>query len=321
MDIAHRFFSHWPNWIGLLIIWTFVEVALFAPWLAPLVPSTDPNDPGLNEIRILPGRIRIPQAPNADAVLGTTDAREDVFYALVWGTRAVLTFSLKAVLISGFVGVTLGAFSGWVEGWPGSTMMRVTDGFLTIPVIAGVVILEEVRNVLLSSVADVDTLMLAVRGVGPIPAEAANLLAFDTLLWAIILLGWMPYARMTNALVLRIKANDFVQAARALGASGREIMSRHLIPNVISPSIIMITRDMGWVVILQASMAFAGFGGTSHWGTLLLQQRKWIIGAGGNPFGYWWVWLPITVALVLYGTGWSLLGDGLNDALNPRDHA
>ena len=134
---------------------------------------------------------------------------------------------------------------------------------------------------------------------------------------AFILFSWMPYARIMNTLVQKIKQAEYIQAVRALGAGHPRIIFRHLIPNAIPPVIVLAARDVGAMVLLQAIFTFIGFGGNSPWGMVLVKGRDWIVTAGGI-FTYWWVFLPVTLALILFGIGWNLLGDGLNDALNPH---
>ena len=110
----------------------------------------------------------------------------------------------------------------------------------------------------------------------------------------------------------------FMDAARALGASYLRIIFRHLLPNTISPAIVLAARDIGSLVLLQATFTFTGMGGGSDWGELLVLGRSYIFGPGGNPFRYWWVFFPATLTLVLFGIGWKLLGDGFTDWWNPR---
>jgi peptide/nickel transport system permease protein len=140
----------------------------------------------------------------------------------------------------------------------------------------------------------------------------------DPVMLAFVLFLWMPYARLTHTMVLQIKGAEFLEAARALGAGTVRMLLRHLLPNAISPAIVLAARDIGLVVILQASLTFIGLIGGSEWGTLLSIGRRWIIGVGGNPFTYWWAFIPGTLVLILFGVGWNLLGDGLNNWLNPR---
>lgn len=319
MNVSRRFFRVFPNWLGVLILIDFILPALFAPIIAPLsVPSsqTETNPAPARSISLN----ALPQPPSREHLLGTLPRSVDILKELVRGSRQALAFSLKAGIISAIIGVLLGATSAYLGGLASSLVMRLADGMLTIPVITGIVMIRQVQLVLVSHIPTLS------------PGAAQNLdlqaqynaaflriFRFDVTLWAIILVSWIPYARIVHAMVLTLKDTDFIQAARAMGASSRRIVLRHLIPNTISPAVVLLARDLGWVVILQVSLQFAGFGGGSEWGGILLEARHWIIGAGGNPFGYWWVWLPATLALVLYGVGWNLVGDGLNDALNPRD--
>ncbi len=129
----------------------------------------------------------------------------------------------------------------------------------------------------------------------------------------------MPYARLVNTTVMKIKSKSYIEAARSVGVRNGRIIFRHILPNSISPAIVLAARDVGGMVLLQAVFTFIGLGGDSPWGMLLASGRDWVIGPGGGIFAYWWVFLPATLALILFGIGWNLLGDGLNDVLNPRE--
>jgi peptide/nickel transport system permease protein len=142
-------------------------------------------------------------------------------------------------------------------------------------------------------------------------------LSIDPVLIAFILFSWMPYARIMNSVVRRVRNMDYIEASRALGAGHARLIFRHLIPNSITPIIVMAAKDVGGMVLLQATFTFIGLGGNSPWGLMLVRGRDWIISPGGI-LTFWWVFLPATLALILFGIGWNLLGDGLNDALNPR---
>jgi peptide/nickel transport system permease protein len=139
----------------------------------------------------------------------------------------------------------------------------------------------------------------------------------NPLLIAFILFSWMPYARLMNTVVLRIKQSDFVMAARASGAKNGRIIFRHIIPNAIAPVIVLAAKDIGGFVVLQSTFAFIGFGKGSPWADVLVIGRDWIYSPQGM-LTYWWVFLPATITLILFGIGFNLLGDGFNDALNPR---
>ena len=128
----------------------------------------------------------------------------------------------------------------------------------------------------------------------------------------------MPYARLTQANVVQQKQTEYVQAAASLGMRNTRIIRRHLLPNVLPPVIVLAARDAGAMVILATAFTFIGLGGRTEWGMLLVAGRDYVIGAGGNPLTYWWVFVPTTLALILFGIGWNLLGDGLNAVLDPR---
>ncbi len=117
--------------------------------------------------------------------------------------------------------------------------------------------------------------------------------------------------------MLTLKGTDYIQAARALGGNSSWVIRRHLIPNSIAPAIVLGARDVGGAVILQATITFIGLGGASPWGTLLSMGRNFVIGPGGSLLTHWWVFLPATLAVILFGVSWNLIGDGLNDLLHP----
>jgi hypothetical protein len=149
------------------------------------------------------------------------------------------------------------------------------------------------------------------------PAFAVFLMKVDPILISLILFSWMPIARMVNTMVITLKNTEFIQATRALGGSPFWIIRRHLLPNSIGPAIVLASRDVGSSVILQATITFIGLGGASPWGILLALGRNWVIGPGGDLLATWWVFLPATLAIILFGLGWNLMGDGLTEALEP----
>jgi hypothetical protein len=134
---------------------------------------------------------------------------------------------------------------------------------------------------------------------------------------SLIVFSWMPYARLIHSIVLTLKQTEFVQAAHALGGGPFWIVRKHLLPNSLSPAIVLAARDIGGVVLLQATLTFIQIGGGSVWGEMLAQGRNWVIGPGGNVLRYWWVFLPPTFAIMLFGIAWNMFGDSLNDILDP----
>lgn len=318
MRPMHYFFSRWQNWLGLVIVLIFTVVSLAAPLLSP------PNKTTQGAFKKV-GRssdLR-PHPPSAEAPLGTLPGQLDVYHALIWGTREAMIFGMFVALGAFVFGVFFGTISGYVGGIVNSVMMRIADAFLTFPALAGVVFLQQLVAVTIESLGGTFWFNSDYHGrvvdfqFTP-PPFAVFLLKVDPILISLILFSWMPVARLVNTLVVTLKNADFIQATRALGGSSPWIIWRHLIPNAISPAIVLAARDVGSSVILQATITFIGLGGSSAWGLLLSLGRNWVIGPGGSLFTTWWVFVPATLAITLFGIGWNLLGDGLSDMLDPR---
>jgi peptide/nickel transport system permease protein len=304
MRTWRRFFAHWQGWLGLLIVGSFISVALLAPLIAP---PSDPDNP--SDFKVMGRKTdMIPHPPNGQSPLGTASRQIDIFYSVVWGTRAALRFGLTVAVSAAVIGVLAGAFSGYAGGWGSAATMHVTDAFLAFPVIAGVWLF---RLVLSPPTADAQPMPLL-----QFLADAN----FTPLMVGLIAFSWMPYARLINVGIARLKTADFVLASQSLGASRHRVIFRHLLPNALTPAIVLLARDIGGMVILEAAFVFIGLGSGGPWAQMLVNGRNWIVGIAGNPLTYWWVYLPPTVALILFGIGWNLLGDGLNDALNPREY-
>lgn len=323
MRNLRRFLSHFQNLLGLLLVASFIIVAIAAPILSP----EDPKEPG--PIKHVGRRVDLkPHPPSQEAPLGTLPGQISVYHTLVWGTRSVIVFGIAVAAITAFIGILIGTTSAYFGGLFNNLVMRITDAFLAFPVIAGVVLIRQLVSITMSNAGILiffdGSMAISAPGGGwtDMPERLPMLLEFllkvEPVMIAFILFSWMPYARIMNTVVLRIKQTEFIEAARALGAGHTTIIFRHLIPNAISPVVVLAARDVGGMVLLQATFTFIGLGGNSLWGMLLVQGRDWIIGSGGNIMTFWWAFLPATLALVLFGVGWNLLGDGLNEVLNPR---
>ena len=318
MSGLRRFLSSWQNILGLTIVAFYLLMAIAAPRLSPMV---DPENPSAFQSV---GRItdRTPRPPSPQAPLGTLPGQLNIFHALIWGSRSALAFGLTVALLSALIGVLVGAASAYLGGWPNNLSMRVTDAFIAVPLVASVFFFQQLFAIIAKPVTfefgygySLYSSWL-MQSLSPIYPWLASV---DPMLLAFIAFTWMPYARIVNTLVLHTKETDYVHASRAMGAGHARIILRHLVPNSITPAVVLVARDIGMVVLLQATFTFIGIGGNSPWGEMLVIGRNWIIGPGGNPLAFWWVFLPATLALLLFGIGWNLLGDGMNDWLNPRN--
>ena len=314
------FLSSWQNLVGFLIVLLFTLVALMAPLLSP------PNDQTQGAFKKV-GRSNdfTPHPPGENAILGTLSGQTDVFHALVWGTRDAMIFGLSVALGAFLFGSLFGAIAGYASGAIHNFMMRIADAFLTFPVLAGVVFLQEIVATTIESMGGMywfnsDRFGRQVYFEFTPPPAIAFLMKVDPILISLIILSWMPFARLVSTIVLTLKNTEFVQAARTIGGSPLWIVRKHLLPNSIGPAIVLAARDVGNAVILQATITFIGLGGDSPapWGTMLSMGRDWIIGSNGDLFTYWWTYLPATLMIMIFGIAWNLLGDGINNALDPK---
>lgn len=318
------FFRQWPNWLAILIILLFAISAIFAPFLAP---PADPDNTTPFQI-VDQSFTRIPRPPDEQNILGTVPQIErlplfgiapgqdasyhwDVYFTLIWGTRSAFRFGLLVTVITAVFGITLGVISAYWGGPLNRLLMGTADAFLAFPVVAALWVIQR-------------TFFSQIYAFFP---ELASWrwwehLFFDLkispIMLTLILFSWMPYARMMNASITQLRQADYIEAAVAAGASGSRIIRKHLLPNAISPTVVLMARDVGGMVVLASAFIFIGFGGDLAWGIVLVSSRDYIIGLGGNPFIYWWSFLPFALALTLFALGWNLLGDGLNSAMNPR---
>ena len=314
-----RFLKNRKNWPSILLISAFLILAIAAPAISPV----DEKDPGPFK-QIGRGMIdKVPYPPSSQALLGTLPGQYDIYHSLVWGTRDALGFGLFVAFGSSIIGILFGVIAGYAGGHVNSWMMRFADAFLTFPPLAGVVFLQQMVDITKIALSGAEYYNLLAFGVSRFNFETSTpLLDFltnvDPLLIILIMFSWMPYARLVNSLVLTLKQAEFIQAAKAVGGGPLWIIRKHLIPNSISPAVVLAARDVGNAVIIQATFTFIGLGGDSPWGTMLAIGRDWVIGSSGSLFTYWWTYLPVTIAVILYGISWNLLGDGINDALDPH---
>jgi len=267
-----------PNF---LIPSTVLLVMLLAAIFAPLISPYDPLQTSLTD------RLKPPAFAGGTSahLLGTDKLGRDVLSRIIWGTRISLSVSLLVILITGLIGTALGIIGGYLGGATDSFLMRITDISLAIP---GIVI----------------ALLLAVI-LGP---------SFWTVIVAISLLGWAPYARLIRGEVLKLRTADFVLQARIIGCSPSRIMWTHILPNVVNPFLILATLSVGLVILLESALSFLGAGvppPTPTWGSMMADGRSLIDTA-------WWISFFPGIAVGLVVLSGNFLGDWLRDRLDPR---
>lgn len=273
--------------LGLCIIVTFVLVAALAPLIAP--PAAGARDPYMMPHE---GYSPDPRPPRPGHPFGTTEQAFDIYYGIVWGARTAFRVGLAVVATSVVIGITIGGISGFYGGRVDETLMRIVDVFLAFPgLILAVVI-------------------VAILGPGLVKVMIA-----------LALVSWPSYARLLRGEVLSVRERDFVEAARAVGASDLKILGRHVLPNSIYPVLVVSTLDMGSIVVWAAALSFLGLGapvGYSDWGQIISLSRSWILGSAGNALAFWYTVVFPGAALFLFTLGWNLLGDAFRDILDPR---
>ena len=287
-------FSNSELIIGCLIVLAFSLVAIMAPDIAPPVeedPYIIPKD----------GYSSLPQPPSPDHPMGTMQDQYDVLYGLVWGTRVAFQVGVIITLGRALIGVILGVVSGYYGGGLDAVMMRITDAFLSFPVMAGILI------------------MVVILGGGFFGIRTGG--ADRIIVLALIIFGWMQYARLMRGNVLAERAKEYVEAAISIGARDRRIIFRHVLPNATQGLFVLMASDVGAMVVTVAALTFMGISGlepTADWGRMLQWSRNWIVGTPANAFEFWFTYIPPSLAIVFFSVGWSLIGNGLRQAVDPR---
>jgi len=282
-----RFLHHRAACVALLILVVMYGLALFAKQVAPF-----PLRPVLSADTLA----NFNKPPNARNWLGTDELGRDVLTRLLFAARVSLSVGLLVAVISTLVGVAIGSVAGFVGGLVDALLMRATDLFLIVPAIA---ILAMIQKGLSGK---------ALWGVGRVSPTAL-------MIGSLSLLFWMPIARVVRGLCLSLKEKEFVEAARASGASGRRIITRHILPNIIGPIAVNATLQVGAAIVSESTLSFLGFGlqpPDVSWGTMLSQSRS----AVGTARAYL-IYFP-GLALLLTVLCVNFLGDGIRDAFDPQ---
>ena len=284
-----RMLRHRLAWISLAFLSALLVLALAAPLLAALR-GIDPTEPDL---------FRRFEGPSARHWLGTDDLGRDLFQRLLDGGRVSLLVGISGAVLSAILGAFIGVLAGYLGGRLDAFLMRLTDGVISLPLLPLLIVL-----------AAVDPRKLGV------PAEIAQSEMFSLYRIVVIvaLTGWTTVARLVRAETLSLKARDFTRAAVALGARPQRIMFRHILPNTAGTLVVATTMSVGTLILFESTLSFLGLGiqpPAASWGNMLTGAQELLQEA---PVLALWPGLLIFLTVIAF----NFLGDGLQDALDPR---
>jgi peptide/nickel transport system permease protein len=287
--VWRRFRKHKLAMAGAVVLLLMVLIAVFAHQLAPY----DPN--GIDEVHWqgnpLPPCFQDGSLCGGHS-LGTDENGRDLLSRLMFGARISLTVGVAAVIMELFIGTLLGAVAGYYGGWIDYIIMRLTDVFLSIPLLP---------------------LLLTLTGIVAASSSKASL-GFGVIVVIIGGLSWPGVARLVRASYLSLREREYTEAARALGNGDGRIMLRHLLPNAIAPIIVQATLDVANVIVLESTLSFLGFGiqpPTASWGNMLANAES-------NLEIAWWAAVFPGLCILLTVLAINYIGDGLRDALDPN---
>jgi peptide/nickel transport system permease protein len=263
------------RWIVLLSAFIILALIIVAIF-APVFAPHDPNKINLKNTLA---------KPSSTYLLGTDDLGRDILSRTIYGSRISLVVGIVGVFIAGLIGIPLGLIAGYFRGWINISIMRFIDALLALP-----------PMVLILAIA-------AVLGQGLVNVLIA------------IGIGMMPtYCRLMCGEILSVKENEYITAARAMGAGNFRIMFLHLLPNSLPPLMVLITMNLGVAILMEAGLSYIGIGitpPTATWGSMVSDGYKYLL---SNPL----ISFVPGFAILLVVLAFNMLGDGFRDALDPR---
>jgi len=291
-DLILDFCGSLAAMLSFLVVVTIIFCAVFAPWLV----EQDPFDP--MQLDLLNSRLPPVWVDGgvSEFPLGTDEQGRDILASLFYGARLSLWVGLASVALSFCIGVLLGLLAGYFRGWTDVVVTRFADLQLTIP---GLLVAMMLAGVIKTQ----------------LPAAMQETVMIYVVILAIGFSDWPRYARVTRSATMVEASEDYVLAARVMGAPVRTILWRHILPNVLRANIVIATVGLGIAIMLEATLSFLGAGvpgTTPSLGTLIRSGTNYLFS------GEWWTVIFPGLMLILTVFSINILGDWLRDALNPR---
>ena len=295
-DAFRRLVRNRLSMAGLVIFLLLFITAIFGPYLAPYPYMLQNLD-------------RIAEGPSVDYLLGTDDLGRDMLSRIMWGARTAGIVAIISTSFSLILGVVLGGIAAYMGSWADWLIGRAVDVTMSIPQL---LLASLIAATFRKPVSDWVDMMHAQTGLDffATPTYVDLIVVFG----ALSVIQWPGYARLIRGQILSLRELEFVEAARAIGVSQAKILMKHLIPNALGPLIVLVTFGFAGAIVAESGLSFLGVGvqpPQASWGAMINDnQMSW-------RYRPWLVAVPgLTIAIVSLGI--NFLGDGLNDALNPR---
>ena len=286
-----RFRSDRVAMASAILIVLLIVIAVAAPLVVSIfgLPGPAVQNPNLTDA------FGTPIGPTGAHPFGVDPLGEDVLARVIYGTRTSLEVGIIGTAMATIVGVSLGLLAGFYRGWVDTALSRFADIVLSFPILL---------------------LGLGIASACAVNGCLGNLIqpGVSTILAIIVISGWTYVFRITRGQVLSLREKEFVEAARSLGASNRRIMFREILPNLVAPIIVYSSLLIPVNILFEAALSFLGVGvkpPTASWGQMIAD-------ASANYQAVWWYMLFPGIALLLTVLAFNLVGDGLQDALNPK---
>ena len=288
--VVRRLLRHRVAVVSLLVMLLLAALSIFVEVISPYEFNPIPLTPA-----ILDGAR---EQPSWDHLFGTDKLGRDMFTRSLVGLQKSLQIGLGVALVSVVIGVAIGALAGYYRGWIDTILMRFTDLMLVLPALAVLIILA----------SNPEPSFFGLFDFPPATTVAGMIIVIS-------LLGWMPMARIVRGEFLSLREKEFVEAARAAGASGPRIMVRHLLPNAMGPIVVFATLEVGLSILTEATLSFLGLGIQLPAVSLgnLIQEAE---GTVGTDLAYLIIFPGLLLFLIVLCV--NFIGDGLRDALDPR---
>lgn len=224
------------------------------------------------------------QPPSANHWFGTDQLGRDILSRVLFGGQLSLPAGLMVIIVAGIIGTFIGSLAGFIGGWFDELTMRLTEVFLAFP-----------------------TIILAMAVAAALGPSLVNAIAAMVVVW------WPNYARVVRSLVIGVKSQDYVEAAKAIGVPDKRILWRTVLPNSLAPAVVLATIDLGNAILVFAGLSFLGLGpepSSPEWGRMVAD--------GVQYFDQWWMAAFPGLAIFTLVMGFNFIGDGIRDALDPR---